>query len=142
MVSNANSYDAKKKPTIGIMKKKAISTVVAIFVAQFRQLKKRNYAKKRYWISPLFAIRDQAGFFARIFPTLSTCDNEFRNYMRMTLDKFEDLLYKVGPIITKKHVIRDPIPAAARLALTLRFVIVYFCFHLEQCKIYFVITDF
>lgn len=42
--------------------------------------------------------------------------------MRMSLVQFENLLYIVGPLITKKFVIRVPIPAAARLAMTLRYV--------------------
>ncbi|XP_011883938.1 PREDICTED: uncharacterized protein LOC105571073, partial [Vollenhovia emeryi] len=41
----------------------------------------------------------------------------------MTPDIFEYLLSKVGPIITKmKTNFRDPIPAAARLAMTIRYL--------------------
>lgn len=41
----------------------------------------------------------------------------------MTVDDFEFLLEKVTPLIAKKNtVMRDAIPAAERLALTLRYL--------------------
>lgn len=106
-------------------RRKAVAAVITILIAQLEKLKRRDYTKKRFWVNPLYALRDQCGFYEAIFPTLSTLDDNFRNYMRMSLTQFEDLLYKVGPIIQKKIHIRMPIPAAARLALTLRYVYKY-----------------
>ncbi|XP_011870670.1 PREDICTED: uncharacterized protein LOC105563580 [Vollenhovia emeryi] len=40
----------------------------------------------------------------------------------MSLSQFEDLLALVAPYITKQTVTRDPIPAAARLSMTLRYL--------------------
>ncbi|KAJ8939215.1 hypothetical protein NQ314_011205 [Rhamnusium bicolor] len=40
----------------------------------------------------------------------------------MSPEKFDELLSLVGPIITKKHVYREPISTATRLALTLRYL--------------------
>lgn len=50
-------------------------------------------------------------------------DEMFFNYMRMTPNMFDNLLSKVGPLIQKAETNwRTPIPAAARLAMTLRYV--------------------
>lgn len=50
-------------------------------------------------------------------------DETFYNYMRMTATMFDTLLSIVGPDITKIETNwRIPIPAAARLAMTIRYV--------------------
>lgn len=40
----------------------------------------------------------------------------------MTTIQFEELLFLVGPLISKQNAIREPISAAARLAMTLRYL--------------------
>ncbi|KYN18780.1 hypothetical protein ALC57_08894 [Trachymyrmex cornetzi] len=40
----------------------------------------------------------------------------------MSATEFEELLGLVGPAISKQYVVRDPISAPERLALTLRFI--------------------
>ncbi|XP_025270316.1 uncharacterized protein LOC105254128 [Camponotus floridanus] len=84
--------------------------------------KKRIYKKRRFWVHPIFRLRDKYGFYQAIYPTLSRYEPKFQNYMRMSLSQFEDLLALVAPHITKETVIRDPIPAAARLSMTLRYL--------------------
>lgn len=105
-------------------KKKAIVALAVIMAAELELLKKRSYSKKRYWTHSLWELRHQFGFYESIFPTLANSDEQFRKYMRMSLTQFENLLYTVGPMITKQFVVRVPIPAAARLAMTLRYVLV------------------
>jgi len=82
--------------------------------------KKRIYKKRRFWVHPIFRLRDKYGFYQAIYPTLSRYESKFQNYMRMSLSQFEDLLALVAPHITKETVTRDPISAAARLSMTLR----------------------
>lgn len=83
---------------------------------------KRIYTKKRFWIHPIFRLRNQHGFYHAIFPTLSRHEPKFQNYMRMSAVQFEELLCIVGPHIAKKHVVRETISAPARLSMTLRYV--------------------
>lgn len=59
------------------------------------------------------------GFYHAIFLIL---DSRFMNYCRMSATEFEELLCLVGPMISKRYVVRDPISAPERLALTLKFV--------------------
>lgn len=111
-----------------IRRRKNILAAVSalLLVAEFVKTdKKRNYSEKKFWVHPLFALRQIHGFYESIFPTLSMYDDLFRNYTRLTLPQFEDLLREVGPTITKKFVVRLPIPATARLAMTLRYAFKY-----------------
>ena len=72
------------------------------------------------WVSPLCNLRNLVGFHAAIYPTIRNMDKEFFNYFRMTVAKFDELLAMIGPEITKKHAIRQPVSATERLSLTLR----------------------
>lgn len=65
-------------------------------------------------------MRKLLGFYENFFPTLATFSDMFKLYMRVSVAQFDDLLSKVGPIIAKQHVIREPIFAGERLSLTLR----------------------
>ncbi|XP_044588533.1 putative nuclease HARBI1 [Cotesia glomerata] len=86
------------------------------------QRSKKKYTPKKFWIHPLFKLRREHGFFEAVFPTLSSYSEKIENYIRMTAVQFEQLLYLVGPKISKQKVIREPISAPARLAMTLRFL--------------------
>lgn len=61
------------------------------------------------------------GFYNAIYPTLRSMDKEFTNYFRMNVEKFDELLELVTPLLTKKHVIRKRISAPEKLCLTLRY---------------------
>ncbi|XP_046605007.1 putative nuclease HARBI1 [Neodiprion virginianus] len=47
---------------------------------------------------------------------------KYTNYLRMQPEQFDTLLQLVSPRITKSHVVREPITASTRLALTLRYL--------------------
>ena len=48
---------------------------------------------------------------------------QLRNFLRMTARDIEEILGKIGPIISKQDtVMRNSIPAKERLAVTLRFL--------------------
>lgn len=87
-----------------------------------QEKEKKKYERKRYWVHPIYQLRREHGFYHAIFPTLSLEGIKFKNYFRMTKIQFEELLCLVAPLITKQTVVREPIPAAARLAMTLRLV--------------------
>lgn len=102
---------------IAKMKKKRI--LAALFLNEVG-LFKRNYTKKRYWIHPLFKLRDVHGFIEAIFPTLLSFPEKFENYFRMNVEQFEELLGLVSPLISKQNTVRNSISSTARLAMTLR----------------------
>lgn len=81
---------------------------------------KKKYEKRRYWTHPLWQLRTDHGFYEAIFPTICNFPEKFENYFRVSRTQFEELLCRVGPMISKEYVVREPISAGARLALTLR----------------------
>ncbi|XP_011269237.2 uncharacterized protein LOC105259170 [Camponotus floridanus] len=93
--------------------------IAAICINECINLKKK-YKKKRFWIDPLFEKRREHGFYYASVPRLTP--EKFRNYYRMTATQFEELLYLVAPAVTKQTVIREPLPPAERLSITLRYL--------------------
>ena len=48
---------------------------------------------------------------------------QYKNFLRMFPEDLEDLLGKIGPVISRQETrMRQPIPAKDKLALTLRFL--------------------
>lgn len=102
------------------MQKRRIAAEIAT-IAAIGENKKRKYRKKKYWVAEIFENRAVHGFYHAIFPILRLDDSRFINYCRMSAIEFEELCL-VGSMISKQYVVRDPISAPERLALTLRFV--------------------
>ncbi|XP_018406265.1 PREDICTED: uncharacterized protein LOC108771284, partial [Cyphomyrmex costatus] len=77
---------------------------------------------KRIWMHRWIARRKEKGLHHNLFLELSLEDpNRFRRCLRMNTETFEELLEKVSPLIEKKNThLRESIPAAERLSLTLR----------------------
>lgn len=96
--------------------------VAAVIINEMRKKKKKPYKKKSFWVRPLFQLRQIHGFYEAIFPILSLDEDMFKKYLRMTTSQFEELLSLVGPHISKESTRRNPVSAAARLAMTLRLV--------------------
>lgn len=101
--------------------RKRLLVAVAAHVIS-KEKEKKKYERKKFWVHPIYQLRKGHGFYHAIFPTLCLEEIKFRNYFRMTAAQFEELLCLVAPIITKQTVVREPIPAAARLAMSLRLV--------------------
>ncbi|XP_011868296.1 PREDICTED: uncharacterized protein LOC105562239 [Vollenhovia emeryi] len=64
--------------------------------------------------------RRKHGFYYASMPKLTP--EKFQNYYRMTATQFEELLHLVAPAIIKQTVIREPLPPAERLSITLRYL--------------------
>ena len=84
----------------------------------------RERQSRRIWVRPVLLRREQCGEFYTLVQELREHDPEgHRRYFRMSVVEFDDILKKVEPLITKQVThLRDPIPAAERLAATLRYV--------------------
>lgn len=82
-----------------------------------------NVSRRRYWVHPILKLKQQQGdWYNLVHEMRLQGDDTFFNYTRMTSIMFDALLTKVGPSITKMETNwRTPIPAAARLAMTIRY---------------------
>lgn len=101
-----------------IRRRKIVTAIIAILIA--KKYKKRQYRKKRHWISPFLKERRTKGAFYTTFPSLLEDSGLFVNYCRMSKTQFEELLLLVAAKITKIEFLREPISAPHRLLLTLR----------------------
>jgi len=87
--------------------------------------KKEKLTKlKRWWVRPWIARRQQLGAFNGLVRELEMEDpRAFTNFVRMDIQQFHHLVDLVTPYITHKDTaMRDAIPPAERLAVTLRFL--------------------
>ncbi|XP_024885677.1 uncharacterized protein LOC112463488 [Temnothorax curvispinosus] len=80
--------------------------------------------QRRYWVHPILQRKQQQGDWYNLIQEMRFQNDEtFFSYMRMSSIMFDSVLAKVGPKITKMETNwRRPIPAAARLAMTLRYL--------------------
>ena len=80
--------------------------------------------KKRKWVRNWIKRRKELGASSRLIKELSIEDpTSFFNLMRMSVDKFEELLNLVSPIIKKNDTnMREAISCRTKLQITLRYL--------------------
>ena len=78
----------------------------------------------RLWVRPWIARRNQYVAYHALVQELSSEDpSGLKNFLRMDMATFNELLEMVTPIIKRRDTLmRDSISPAERLALTLRFL--------------------
>lgn len=91
---------------------------------RMEQLPARKKAKRthKHWVHPIIELREAQGAYNNLVTELRSDIVRFFNFHRMTPAKFDELLALVEPIITKKHVTREPLPPGLKLSLTLRYL--------------------
>ena len=78
---------------------------------------------REYWVHPINLLREEKGEFYQLYPDLRHFWKRFLGMYRMDVEKFEDLLSKVAPRITKTWTyMRKPISAEQKLIIMLRYV--------------------
>ena len=88
--------------------------------------RRRRQRRRRYWVSPL--LREQRrfaqGWYANLMREMQLEEvGDFRNFMRITPDMFQELLEGIRPAIQKRDTnYRKCIPPEIRLAATLRYL--------------------
>ena len=97
----------------------ASAAIVDIIIARRRR-------KPKEWIQK----RPSQGAFHQWMQELRSTDKQsYKNFLRMDVAAFEDLLSKVGPLITYRDThLRKAISPGERLAVTLRFLATGRCF--------------
>lgn len=121
---DSSQYVKQFKYTIAVLaeqviKRRRIAGIAAVI--HHVENKKRKYAKKNYWVAPIFENRKEKSFYFASIPELKLEDLRFHNYFRMSATQLEKLLEIVGANLQKQDVVRVSISPAERLALTLRF---------------------
>jgi hypothetical protein len=95
-----------------------------ILQEELQDLGKSKGKKKRLWVRDWIAMRDSLSAPAILLTELASEDRQaFRNHLRVTAEKFEELLGMVEPLIRKKATkIRASIPSKTKLKVTLLFL--------------------
>ncbi|KAF0295115.1 hypothetical protein FJT64_007247 [Amphibalanus amphitrite] len=86
-----------------------------------RLIKLRQRRRRRMWVRPVLAARDELGEFSHLVSQLRSDPAAHQQYLRLTPAEFDYLLGLVRDDIAKEVTnMRRPIPPDERLALTLR----------------------
>ena len=93
-----------------------------LFLLYLLRKKHKNYkSKRRFWMHSIFKYREQLGEFHSLVKELSSHEDKFFQYFRMSQAQFNKLLELVAPDIMKKDTTyRKSISAQERLAICLR----------------------
>lgn len=114
----------KLKPAVREVCLQLVNEIQNILVNQ----KKRK--RRRWWVRSWILRRNKWGASEMILKELALedCDT-YRNHLRMSEDKFLEILQKVAPKIQKIHtVMREALPAKLKLQITLRYLATGDCF--------------
>ncbi|XP_068082892.1 uncharacterized protein [Anabrus simplex] len=84
----------------------------------------RHRKERRWWSRPWIQRREELGASSRLFQELKEEDPEtYRNVLRMSPSKFQELLELVEPLIKKQDTkMREAIPCKIKLEITLRYL--------------------
>ena len=95
---------------------------IIIICAGLHQLQQQ--ARRRFWVRPWITRRREFGAYHSLIRELSDEDEKgYKNFLRMDMDSFNELLHLVEPHIKRQDsLMRQSISPAERLALTLRFL--------------------
>lgn len=97
--------------------------LIAVGESVKKSIKKKKQKKTRKWAKQWFLDREKYTH-EILLNELRICEpNDFRNFLRMNGELFDELLALVTPQIKKKNTImRDAIPVSQRLSITLRYL--------------------
>ena len=86
--------------------------------------RERPQRRRRWWVRPWIARREQFGAYHALMREIEGEDPEsYVNFVRMDAQHFQQLLAAVTLLILKEETLmRDSIPPAERLNVTLRFL--------------------
>lgn len=96
----------------------------AVIVAILAKRRRRRRRKRTLWTREWIRNRQKFGVYHQLLQELRLTDvSSYRNFLRMDISSFEELLRLTGPTITYKDTnMRQAISPSERLALTLRFL--------------------
>jgi len=95
------------------------------YLALAVRMKREKRLKKRVWVNDINSAesKKEGEYEIQFLKKCSISRELFTRYLRMTPERYQQLLNKVPPLIEKKDTnYRKSIPAGKRLVITLRFL--------------------
>ncbi|KAM4053373.1 uncharacterized protein ACNLHF_006064 isoform 1-T1 [Anomaloglossus baeobatrachus] len=96
-----------------------------LILTALRILRRRRRAQirtKKMWVHPLILERTSKGHFAVLYQDLRRYEDKFKQFCRLSIQSFDNLLAIVGDDLRKQDTIMRKSIAAERLLITLRFL--------------------
>lgn len=105
-------------------RKKARRKAAACYCYHAVKFRTETIRSHRYWVRDWIKRRENKNIMETLLKELEREDQEcYKNFLRMSAADFRYLLDKIKCVIEKQNThMRDAIPAAERLAVTLRFL--------------------
>ena len=101
------------------------SDATAVVIGVLLKRRKSKQRKKRsVWVKPWLQRRNKLGVYHTLLQELRMeAEEEYKQFLRMSPELFDELLILVKPEIEKETtILRDPIPSALKLAATIRYL--------------------
>ena len=114
----------KQRYKITKMVRKQAAVCGAIIISLILKRRKKRRKNRKVWVKPWLKTRRTCGAYHNLMQELRLTDVDgYRNFIRMDVDTFNNLLNLAEPFITRTATrFRSPIPAGERLVLTLHFL--------------------
>ncbi|XP_040193133.1 protein ALP1-like [Rana temporaria] len=97
--------------------------LIALRRQRRRQEEERSRRRHRYWVHPMVSHRVSTGYFHNLYSELRIYPNKFSNFTRMSVARFDDLLERLRPRLTRMDTaMRNSISPEERLLVTLRYL--------------------
>lgn len=111
------------RTSVIMLSESELCCVLIAVAASVKKEKKKGSQKGRKWAKQWFIDREKYTH-EKLLNELRVIEpNDFRNFLRMDGELFDELLALVTPEIGKRNTImRDAIPASQRLSITLRYL--------------------
>lgn len=100
-----------------------VAVLVVDKILQEMEQENKNKKKKRIWVKKWMQKKTKWSSSHLVTELRLTCPEDYRNYLRMSGDTYDELLAKVKPFIERQNTfMRDSISPNERLSATLRFL--------------------
>ena len=93
---------------------------ITIEICMMAALCNKVKRKHRFWIHPILLKRKTLGSYHSLVQELQLHGNKFKEYFRVNVNQFEDILRIIVPQLKKRRVTREPISPAKKLTICLR----------------------
>lgn len=100
----------------------SIIASIAVYYLVSESIKRRRSRGRRWWVRPVLEMRKEGAVEILLNKVMSD-GFYYKTYLRMTKETFTSLLTKIEPLIaTKNTKLRQAVPCAKKLAVTLRYL--------------------
>jgi len=98
--------------------------LLALLAEEEAQAQERRRRRPRsVWVKPWVARRPLLGTYDNLIQELiRESRGDFKSFMRMEVDMFQEMLARVGPRVAKQIVARQPLSPGLKIAVTLRYM--------------------